>query len=185
MEALQPAHFWKTPFLWTPRCKAPEAASKLTFHATDAGWLEQAMATVMNSSSDESDQAAVAELGSIGAAKELLAVDTDHFELRPDWWVHASNEAGERVGFVLPVILKPERYWKDGKAQATIYYMGILPNHRGKGYAADLLNQATRVFIGADCWRIFCDTGSRNEPMLQALRTAGYEERPPWQRPLR
>jgi hypothetical protein len=48
-----------------------------------------------------------------------------------------------------------------------------------------LLDEATRVFIGADCWRVFCDTGSRNEPMLRTFRTAGYEERTPWQRPLR
>jgi len=63
--------------------------------------------------------------------------------------------------------------------------MGVLPASRGKGYAAELLAQATRLLIAADCWRIFCDTSSHNEPMLKAFRRAGYEERTPWQRPLR
>jgi ribosomal protein S18 acetylase RimI-like enzyme len=185
MEALKPGHFWKTPFLWTPGCKAPGPASKLRFDAAEPGWLEQAVASVMATSADESDQAAVAELGGLAAARELLSFDAEYFEVRPGWWAHAVNALGERVGFVLLARLKPDRYWKEGKAQGTIYYMGILPGHRGKGYAADLLDEATRVFIGADCWRVFCDTGSRNEPMLRTFRTAGYEERTPWQRPLR
>lgn len=39
-----------------------------------------------------------------------------------------------------------------------------------------MLAAATRVFIGAGCWRGFCDTGSRNAPMKRALRRAGYRD---------
>jgi hypothetical protein len=39
-----------------------------------------------------------------------------------------------------------------------------------------VLAAATRVFIGAGCWRGFCDTGSRNAPMKRALRRAGYRD---------
>ena len=185
MDTPQPGHFWKTPFFWTPGCKPPEPVAQLTFHAAELDWLEDAIAVVMETSPDESDRAALTELGSAGASRELLAVDTDHFELRPDWWACARDSAGEPVGFVLPVLLRPQRYWKEGKSQGTIYYMGVLPASRGKGYAAELLAQATRLLIAADCWRIFCDTSSHNEPMLKAFRRAGYEERTPWQRPLR
>ena len=60
--------------------------------------------------------------------------------------------------------------------------MGVLPAFRG--HALCLLTQATRVFIAARCWRIFCDTCTTNAPMVQAFRTAGYREGQPWQRPL-
>jgi ribosomal protein S18 acetylase RimI-like enzyme len=185
MEDLKPGHYWKTPFLWTPGCPTPGPESRLRFDAAEPAWLEQAVASVMETSADESDQASVAELGGPGAARELLAFDSGYFEVRPGGWAHAVNALGERVGFLLLALLKPDRYWKEGQAQGTIYYMGILPDHRGKGYGADLLDEATRALRGADCWRVFCDTGSRNEPMLRTFRKAGYEERAPWQRPLR
>jgi len=89
------------------------------------------------------------------------------------------------VGIVLPVLLRQERHWKDGKPQGTIYYMGVLPQHRGKGYGRELLNDATRLFIERECWRVFCDASAANEPMLRAFRSAGYTEKSPWQRPLR
>jgi len=72
------------------------------------------MAGVMETSVDESDQAAVAELGSVGAAEELLGVDESYFQLVPGWWKAASDEKGDLVGFVLPVLLKQERAWREG-----------------------------------------------------------------------
>ena len=53
---------------------------------------------------------------------------------------------------------------------------------RTSGYAFELIAEATRLFIDAQCWRIFCDTGTDNHPMIKAFRKAGYKERTPWQR---
>jgi ribosomal protein S18 acetylase RimI-like enzyme len=85
---------------------------------------------------------------------------------------------------VLPVLFTEERFWKEDRAQGTILYMGVLPRFRGRRYALELVNEATRVFIEADCWRVFCDTGTENTPMVRTFRQAGYMEREPWQRPL-
>jgi ribosomal protein S18 acetylase RimI-like enzyme len=119
------------------------------------------------------------------AAAELLALAPEYFEMRPGWWRLARDTQGEPVAFVLPVLLRGERACKEGKPQGTVFYMGVLPAFRGKGCARELLAEATRVFVEAGCWRIFCDTSSRNEPMLRTFRSAGYMERSPWQRPLK
>jgi ribosomal protein S18 acetylase RimI-like enzyme len=185
MEAPQPGHFWKTPFFWSPGATLPSPSASLQFRAAETGWLAEAVSEVMASSIDESDQAAVAELGAAGAASELLDVPIDYFEIRRDWWVQASANDGEPVGFVLLALLKPEKYWKEGKTQGTIYYMGVLPSQRGRGLALGLLRQAMRLFNEAACWRVFCDASSRNAPMIRAFRTAGFKEHQPWQRPVR
>ena len=147
-------------------------------------WLLGAAAEVMSHSLDESDRYAVANVGAAQAAAELLAMDTLYFERPAKWWRAAIDETGRKVGFVLPVIFRDKARWKDGRPQGTIFYMGVLPEYRGRGHAVTLLNEATRVFIEARCWQIFCDTGTDNTPMVKAFRQAGYRERTPWQRPL-
>jgi ribosomal protein S18 acetylase RimI-like enzyme len=142
------------------------------------------MAAVMADSLDESDRYAVAHGGAARAARELLAVDTDYFETRDGWWRVARDADGQMVGFVLPVLFRQAARWQGERPEGTIYYMGVLPACRGRGHGLRLLAEATRVFIAARCWRIFCDTGTANTPMVQAFRSAGYREGPPWQRPL-
>ena len=139
----------------------------------------------MASSIDESDQFAVAESGAVVAAIDLLTSAPEWFDIRPGWWRLARDADGQAVGFVLPVLMRGEKAMKDGKPQGTIFYMGVLPAFRGQGYAKHLLAEATRIFIDAGCWRIFCDASSRNQPMLQAFRSAGFTERTPWQRPVK
>ncbi len=185
MEALQPGHFWKIPFFWQPTMAVPAADERLRFEPVPAAWLRQAMAAILAASANESDQVAVAELGAEHAADELLAVDTDFFEWRPEWWQRAVDATGQPVGVVLPVLLKPQKYWREGRWQGSVYYMGVLPGFRGHGYGTALLAQATRTLAAAGCWRVFCDTGATNAPMVAAFRRLGFEEKSPWQRPLR
>jgi len=183
MEALEPGHYWKTPFIWEPGCPAPPATSTLTFEPAQADWLPGAFAQVMADSLDESDKWAVAHYGPSQAVAEFFALVKD-FRKVDGWWRAAVDSQGHRVGFVLPVLFLDEGRWKDDRPQGTIFYMGVLPGFRGRGYAFELIAEATRLFIGAQCWRILCDTGTHNHPMIEAFRKAGYKERTPWQRSL-
>jgi ribosomal protein S18 acetylase RimI-like enzyme len=184
MEALRPGHYWKTPFIWEPGCPEPPARSSLRFVAADPDWLSGAMADVMSNSLDESDRYCVDQVGPAQAAADFFAFDEEHFRKVEGWWRAGVDSHGDKVGFVLPVLFQSEARCKDGHPQGTIFYIGVLPQFRGHGYALELLAEATQLFIEAKCWRIFCDTGSDNLPMVNAFRNAGYKERARWQRPV-
>ncbi len=133
---------------------------------------------------DGSDQFTVSRIGVEAAVQEVYDLLPQYFERQPDWWRIGKDAQGQPVGFVLPVTFREERFWKDGRPQGTIFYMGVLPAFRGLGYGLELVHEATRMFLEAGCWRIFCDTGTDNAPMIKAFRQAGYVERKQWQRPL-
>jgi len=184
VEALQTGHFWKTPFVWEPGCAEPADSAKLEFEVAPKNWLLLAIADVMAASPDPSDHYAVEQFGPAGAAADLLSVAPRYFTWQERWWRLGRDRNGERVGFVLPVVFKDGEGSKNGQPQGTILYMGVLPKYRGRGYSHELLAEATRVFRGARCWQIFCDTATENRPMVSAFRRAGYQERAPWQRPV-
>jgi ribosomal protein S18 acetylase RimI-like enzyme len=181
-EPLRPGHYWKVPFVWDPQCPLPAASATLTFESAPDDWLLDAVARVMGDSLDESDRHAVTTLGAAGAASELLALAPRQFELRAGWWRVARDAQHRAVGFVLPVLFQRKR--ADAGLEGTIFYMGVLPEHRGLGHAVALLGEAARVFRSAGCASALCDTGERNQPMVAAFRRAGYRERTRWQRAL-
>ena len=133
---------------------------------------------------DGSDQFTVSRIGVEAAVQEVYDLLPQYFERQPDWWRIGKDAQGQPVGFVLPATFREERFRKDGRPQGTIFYMGVLPAFRGLGYGLELVHEATRVFLEAGCWRIFCDTGTDNAPMIKAFRQAGYVEHKQWQRPL-
>lgn len=183
MSEAPPGQFWKTPFFWDPTCPPP-APARLAFRPVDEAWLPGALAQVMATSVDESDQHEVATLGADGAARALLDVMPSYFEREAGWWRSAHTAGGDAVGFVLPARFRAAKNWREGRPEGTVFYVGVLPAFRGQGHGAQLLAEATRVFIAANCWRGFCDTSSRNEPMKRAFRSAGYREQAPWLRPI-
>jgi ribosomal protein S18 acetylase RimI-like enzyme len=175
-------HYWKTPFVWEPGCPVPLQGSHLRFRPTTNDWLAKAVGEVLATSLDPADQLAVAENGAHRAAAILLALSNVGFEQEPDWWQLAETQAGEPVGFVLCSIFARN---KDRPAEGTIFYLGVLPMHRGRGYGRQLLDQATRTLGRIGACRILCDTAACNAPMIAAFRNAGYIEKERWERPLR
>ena len=184
MDTLQSGHYWKTPFYWEAGCPLPPSERKLSFEPISDEALRPAIGAVMATSMDESDRFAVPRMGNDAAVQEIFDLLPQYFERQPDWWRMARDAQGNPVGFVLPVTFKEEPFWKDARPQGTILYMGVLPSFRGQGYGLELVHEATRIFVGAGCWRIFCDTGTANTPMINAFRKAGYIEHKQWQRPL-
>lgn len=177
---LRAGHYWKTPFIWQPGQTVDQP--KLRFEPCDEAWLPDATAAVMAQSEDRADQFAVGQLGAVRAAHELLQVDPHDFQMPRGWWRAALNDEGHRVGFVLPVVFSGGQTRRGGSPEATIYYMGVLPPFRGRGYAVQLLLEAVRVCQQSSAWRLYCDTGTDNEPMVRAFRRAGFSELQPHQR---
>jgi ribosomal protein S18 acetylase RimI-like enzyme len=174
--------YLKIPFVWELGCRVPNELSRLHFRPAPTDWLAGALAKVLATSLDPADQSAVAEHGAHGAATILLALSSPHFEQEPDWWQLAQTAAGEPVGFVLCSVFARKGGQPPG---GTIFYMGVLPEHRGHGYGGPLLDQATRTLLGIGIGRILCDTAACNAPMIAAFRHAGYIEKAAWERPLR
>ena len=178
MDQLKPGHYWKTPFYWERGCPEPPADSQLNFEVATDEWLRSAIGRVMEAGTDTSDQYNVPRIGVTAAVQEVFDLLPEFLNRPPNWWLLARNHMNEAVGFVLPVLFKEARFWRDSSPQGTVLYMGVLPEFRGKDYAIELVHKATRLFVGAGCWRIFCDTGTDNTPMIRTFRQAGGSGQP-------
>lgn len=178
--------YLKVPFVWEEPKPLIKIFSRLEFKAArtlNYEVLLSVVARVMESSIDASDRKQVVEHGSRQAAEQFLSESKDGFLYQDEWWQIGFNSDDRVVGFVFPVIY-PDCA-KDGLEEATIYYIGVLPEYRGQGFATDLLLNGTRVLQDVGVWRVFCDTDANNLPMISTFKRVGYQQYgEPYQRPL-
>ena len=178
--------YLKVPFVWLEPKLPIEIPSRLKFKAAKKLSYEVLLSIigrVMESSIYVSDRKQVLERGSRQAARKFLSESKDGFFYQDEWWQIGFSSDDRIVGFVFPVIY-PDCA-RDGLEEATIYYIGVLPEYRGQGFAADLLLKGTRVLQDVGVWRVFCDTDANNIPMISAFKRVGYQQySEPWQRPL-
>jgi ribosomal protein S18 acetylase RimI-like enzyme len=84
---------------------------------------------------------------------------------RRDAWRIAELPDGTTVGFVIPTRTAYD---------ASISYLGVLPEHRGHGYVDDLLAEMVHVHHDAGEIRIVGTTDAANVPMRQAFERASF-----------
>jgi ribosomal protein S18 acetylase RimI-like enzyme len=77
----------------------------------------------------------------------------------------AYDAAGERVGFIIP---------SRSAYDASVSYLGVVPEFRGQGYVDDLLAEITHVHADAGARRITGTTDTTNAPMAAAFLRGGY-----------
>jgi ribosomal protein S18 acetylase RimI-like enzyme len=77
----------------------------------------------------------------------------------------AHDPAGRCVGITVPGL----RPWG-----ADISYVGVLPQHRGNGYADDLLLEATHLHAERGATEIVAATDEGNTPMAASFARCGY-----------
>jgi RimJ/RimL family protein N-acetyltransferase len=84
-----------------------------------------------------------------------------------EWWRLAYDRDGRLVGVAVP----------GGNANGPIVaYLGVVPEQRGKGYAGELLAEATAFLAAQGAGRIRADTDVANAPMAAAFERAGYDQ---------
>ena len=169
------ASYWKQPFAWEeprPPIQVPERLAYKAVPTLEDGVFISLVAQVIEQSLDASDQKKVSEYGAAQAAAKFIAEAKDGFAYQDDWWKVGINRVGAIVGFVLPVIY--EGYSKDGLEEATIYYIGVLPQYRRQGLATDILLKGTKTLQAIGVWRVFCDTDVNNVPMISTFEKVGY-----------
>lgn len=179
--------YLKVPFVWEEPKPLIEVPSRLKFKNIKEISHEEllwAVAQVMESSIDTSEQKQVLKYGFSNFAQQFLALVTKNgFSYQDQWWQIGINSDGKIVGLVFPVIYQGSV--KDGLEEATIYYIGVLPKYRGQGLAVDLLFKGTRILQEVGVWRVFCDTDVNNIPMISTFKRVGYRQySEPWERPL-
>jgi RimJ/RimL family protein N-acetyltransferase len=82
-----------------------------------------------------------------------------------DWWRLAVTPGGDVAGVVMP-----SRNYES----AVLGYVGVVPEHRGHGFAAELAAWATAFLAAQGADRVVADTDTGNAPMAAAFTRAGY-----------
>jgi ribosomal protein S18 acetylase RimI-like enzyme len=83
-----------------------------------------------------------------------------------NWWRLAYDPNGSLVGLVQPGL---------NESGATIEWIGVVPEQRGRGYVHELLACGMAVLSEARADTIRADTHVRNRAMQRALRQAGFD----------
>lgn len=150
---------------WTPDCGLPERPGRLDFRPVeDDQQIFEAFRHINQGSLDAHVRKTVEQSGLDASAQEEL--DILRWLPSPrDWWRLAYTPSGELAGISIPA-----RNYKN----PIIGYIGVLPAHRGNGYAYDLLVEATHILVENGADRVIAATDQPNFPMARAFAKAGY-----------
>ena len=152
-------------YRWTTGCGLPARPGRLDFGPEpDDTVILDIFRRVHQGSLDAHAQRAIAASGVDAAAAE----DLETLRLMPsprEWWRLARTADGELVGLTVP-----SRNYTD----PVIGYVAVLPEHRGHGYAYDLLAEATQLLVAEGADRIVANTDVTNRPMAATFAKAGY-----------
>jgi RimJ/RimL family protein N-acetyltransferase len=151
-------------YRWTRGCGLPARPGRLDFRPEpdDTVFLD-IFRRVHQGSLDAHAQRAIAASGLDAAAAEDLEI----LRLMPgprEWWRLATVD-DDVVGLTVP---------SRNYADPVIGYVAVLPEHRGRGYAYDLLVEATQVLVAEGADRIVANTDVTNLPMAATFAKAGY-----------
>ncbi|MCX6048261.1 MAG: GNAT family N-acetyltransferase [Chloroflexi bacterium] len=98
----------------------------------------------------------------------------EHFTYEPAWWQLAYTKDGKLVGYIQSVLFQGN--YRGNLGEATLYYIGVVPEQRGHGYGYDLLAKTVAILQTVGIWQIYCDTDCQNFPMIKAFEQAGFAE---------
>lgn len=98
---------------------------------------------------------------------EDIFADLQGLQHEPGWWELAYGPDGALVGLVMPAV---------APSMATIGYVGVVPERRGRGHIHALLARGTATLAHIGRWPVRADTDTRNRPMADAFRRAGWRE---------
>ena len=153
--------------------EAPPVPGRLTFRTLDEVGEDafvDAMMRVSEGTLDREIREERARLGPLRAARDFFE-DAQRVEHDPSWWRLAyDGPGGDLAGLVMPA--EPPGF-------LTIFYVGAVPEMRGRGYVDDLLAAGTAVLLGARAQGgaekpLRADTDVSNAPMAAAFGRAGW-----------
>ncbi|SDM63524.1 GNAT family N-acetyltransferase [Allokutzneria albata] len=151
-------------YLWTPEHGLPERPGRLVFRQEPDDAVFFDIFRRMNESTLDAHARRTTDLHGVDAAAQE---DMDFLHRMPsprEWWRVACTPDGDIVGLSVP-----SRHTKP-----VVGYIGVVPEHRGHGYAYDLLVEATHLLVAEGAREIKAGTDKGNVPMAKAFARAGY-----------
>jgi GNAT superfamily N-acetyltransferase len=152
-------------YRWTPACGLPERPGRLVFRPEpDDAVFFDALRRIHSVTLDAHALRAIAEGGLDRAAQEEL----DFFNWCPsprEWWQLALTGDGDLVGIHIPA---------RNPSGPCVGFIGVVPEHRGHGYAYDLLTECTHFLAEQGAEFIAGATDQGNFPMAANFTKAGH-----------
>ncbi len=152
-------------FEWTAGTHLAPSPSSLVFaiEPDDDVFLDAFRRVAVNSL-DQETRDTVATLGLESHARATLTMYRS-MRGRREWWRMAYTSSGDLVGFTIPAA---------NEDSFVIGYLGVVPEMRGRGYASEMLAEATRILAEQGADRIRGDTDTTNLPMAITFERNGY-----------
>ncbi|NEB03637.1 GNAT family N-acetyltransferase [Streptomyces sp. SID13726] len=152
-------------YRWTPEHGLPERPGRLEFRTEDDDAVFFDLLRRIHSVTLDAHTLKDIEEGGLDRAAQS---ELDFFHWCPsprEWWQIAHTPQGDPVGIHIPA---------HNPSGPCVGFIGVVPEHRGHGYAYDLLTECTRFLVeqGADFIAAATDQG--NFPMAANFTKAGY-----------
>jgi RimJ/RimL family protein N-acetyltransferase len=144
----------------------PPPNGRLGFQPADRAELIDVMVHVLDATLDAHSRRDLTRQSAEQVAAEQYDGEFQTYDCPRDWWRIGRRPDGVPVGFVIPA---------RNSYNSIIAYIGVLPEHRGRGYIDDLLAEGTRILAATDAPRIRTATDVGNVPMARAFARAGYD----------
>lgn len=152
-------------YAWTPENGVPVGSTRLSFRpGTDAEFVEL-FREAARGSLDVETRRALETMDELSQAEDDFEFYADAPGER-DWWRVAVGDDAAPVGFIVPSATPYHR---------NVGYLGVLPDHRGRGLVDDLLGEVTRIHADSGADRITATTDMTNLPMAAAFDRASYQ----------
>jgi RimJ/RimL family protein N-acetyltransferase len=152
---------------WTADAGVPRLGRRLTFRPEpDDEVFADLFARVLTGTLDATSSNVAAKIGPRRQARRDVAFYRDQMPGHRSWWRVAQAPGGAVTGFGIP---------SRNVDYPVVGYLGVLPEHRGHGYADEILAEITRILVAeAGATVIHADTDLDNRPMAAAFDRAGY-----------
>lgn len=152
-------------YRWTPEHGLPERRGRLEFRAEpDDAVFFDAVRRIHSVTLDAHALKAIEQGGTDRAAQEEL--DFFHWCPSPrEWWQVAYTAQGDLAGIHIPA---------RNSSGPCIGFIGVVPEHRGQGYAYDLLSECTHFLVEQGAEYVTAATDHGNVPMAANFAKAGY-----------
>ncbi|MFG2043162.1 GNAT family N-acetyltransferase [Dactylosporangium sp. NPDC048998] len=155
-------------FRWTAQTPLPPQDPRLTWRSLaelgNKPFIDM-LEDLLAETKDALLLALVADHGPRGAAEQLWT-DSARYEHQPEWYEIGYDGEGNAVAVSLPA---------RNAAFPIIGFVGVLPGHRGRGYATAVVARGTHVLAADGATDIRGDCDASNIGIFKAFERAGYK----------